>query len=145
MRDDYRRPDGVWCRLDSGAYECYTTTPMRPTQEELDRHKSSYNQSSAELRIRGLHSLCLLCKVHFDIPTTFASVRATGMCPHCVAFTEGKLSSVRMWRLPTFEEAYNAPDKRHYDTVVILDAYDTLLVSYKALQEKLNVEATADK
>ena len=124
-----------WRRLESGAYQCYTTTPKIPTEKERARHKKSYKS----LTDSGT-AYCIMCEIDYDLPSAFSSIRKHGICQFCKAFNEGLIQAVRMWRLPTFEEAVSADEKRHYDAIVILKSHKELEKRIKDLELKQAVK-----
>jgi hypothetical protein len=124
----------TWRRRHDGMWEAYVNDLPRPTRAELAAHAAPYKQfTPQQLRVRGLEADCLLCKKEYDLPSAFDSIRTHGVCEHCYMFLRGKLAGVHLTRRPTIEEAMAVPDKRTFDTLVILDAYKALLKRVEAL------------
>jgi hypothetical protein len=108
-----------------------------PNRKRAKNHAKSYRSLSKDTLIdRGTESYCIMCEIHYDLPQAFSSIRKHGICQFCKAFSEVLISTVRMWRLPSFEEAVEAEEKRHYDAVVILKAYRELEIKLKDLEPK---------
>lgn len=88
-----------------------------PSEEEMRKAREAH----VYVKEKGFDNYCPCCRRHSTLASCFASLQERGVCRYCGPFLDGRTEGIVSERLPTVEEALEAPegDIRYMEAVVL--------------------------